>query len=199
MNFSDFVWLFSSRFQSLWLLWWHKWHLFWLSSVSRWQNVIRWHDVISSLFSDPFGSTYRSKRDDTAVGKVTHSLLCTQLEPAISHDNIPPAQVLEWISLLHEAWSLTTSTASSLDCQKRAVCEIWRWTWIWMSSFGMYYFIHSMDWLTVKMYTNSCDVCSKIVGSNLVSLFLRYLLLLPWTRPENKMYHTDKMDLVFKV
>ena len=85
MNFGDFVWLFSSRFQSLWLLWWHKWHLFWLSSVSRWYNVIRWHDVISSLFSDPFGSTYRSKRDDTAVGKVTHSLLCTQLEPAISH------------------------------------------------------------------------------------------------------------------
>ena len=117
----------------------------------------------------------------------------------ITCDKIPPAQVLEWISLLHEAWSLTTSTASSLDCQKRAVCEIWRWTWIWMSSFGMYYFIHSMDWLTVKMYTNSCDVCSKIVGSNLVSLFLRYLLLLPWTRPENKMYHTDKMDLVFKV
>ena len=129
MNSGDFVWLFLSRFQSLWLLWWHKWHLFWLSSVSRWYDVIRWHDVISSLFLDPFGSTYRSKRDDTAVGKVTHSLLCTQLEPAMSHDKIPPGQVLEWISLLHEAWSLTSSTASSLDCQKRAVCEIWRWTY----------------------------------------------------------------------
>ena len=46
-------------------------------------NQMTWYNLVPIL--DPFGSTYRSKRDDTAVGKVTHSLLCTQLEPAISH------------------------------------------------------------------------------------------------------------------
>ena len=76
---------------------------------------------------DPFGSTYRSRKDDFSVGKVcfTNSsfdfmwLMC---------ENSVISQVLEWISLLHEAWSLSSSTVSSLDCQKRAVCEIWRLT-----------------------------------------------------------------------
>ena len=36
-------------------------------------------------------------------------------------------QVLEWVALLQEAWDLSSSTVASLPCQKRAVCEIWRY------------------------------------------------------------------------
>jgi len=91
------------------------------SSFSRFDSFDDTNGIYSDYppYPDPFGSTYRSRKDDFSVGKV-----------------------LEWISLLHEAWSLSSSTVSSLDCQKRAVCEIWS--------------------------------------------------------PENKLYHTDKMDLVFK-
>ena len=35
--------------------------------------------------------------------------------------------MLEWISLLTEAWALSSNTLDNIDCQKRAVCEIWRW------------------------------------------------------------------------
>ena len=105
------------------------------------------------------------------------SLCCTRLGPS----PLP----LPRLSIVRREQSVRSGGEHEFECPVLACTTL--------------YSIHSMDWLTVKMYTNSCDVCSKIVGSNLVSLFLRYLLLLPWARPENKMYHTDKMDLVFKV
>ena len=74
-------------------------------------------------------------------------------------------QVLEWISLLHEAWSLSSSTVSSLECQKRAVCEIWRSTQL-----PFLITINRFGWPDMFLF-----------------------------RPENNLYHTDKIDLVFKV
>ena len=44
-----------------------------------------------------------------------------------SAKRLSPPQVLEWINLLTEAWALSSNTLDNIDCQKRAVCEIWRW------------------------------------------------------------------------
>jgi len=35
-------------------------------------------------------------------------------------------KVLEWISVLNDSYNLADDTLNSLDCQKRAVCEMWR-------------------------------------------------------------------------
>jgi len=35
-------------------------------------------------------------------------------------------KVLEWISLMNDSWDLADNTLNYIDCQKRAVCEIWR-------------------------------------------------------------------------
>merc|ERR1712117_322963 len=35
-------------------------------------------------------------------------------------------RVLEWISLLNDSFTMADNTLNNIDCQKRAVCEIWR-------------------------------------------------------------------------
>ena len=35
-------------------------------------------------------------------------------------------QILEWISLLNDSYDMADNTLNYLDCQKRAVCELWR-------------------------------------------------------------------------
>jgi len=55
-------------------------------------------------YPDPFASTYRSNQGwDFNITKI-----------------------VEWLSLMNDAWEFTESTLSYMDCQKRAVCEIWR-------------------------------------------------------------------------
>jgi len=55
-------------------------------------------------YPDPFASTYRSS----------------------DSWNFNLTKIVEWIELMNDAWNFTESTMTSLDCQKRAVCEIWR-------------------------------------------------------------------------
>jgi len=50
-------------------------------------------------YPDPFLGTYRSKSR--------------------------PTDILAWISLLQDAWEFSDQTFRSLDCQKRAICELW--------------------------------------------------------------------------
>jgi len=40
--------------------------------------------------------------------------------------NLNMTKIVEWISLIHEAWNFTDSTVTSMDCQKRTICELWR-------------------------------------------------------------------------
>jgi len=55
-------------------------------------------------YPDPFASTYRSNQS--------------------SSFNL--TKIVEWISLLNEAWNFTDSVNSSIHCQKRTICELWR-------------------------------------------------------------------------
>jgi len=55
-------------------------------------------------YPDPFASTYRAKQGWS----------------------FNPTKIVEWISLMNDTWEFTESTLTTLDCQKRAVCEIWR-------------------------------------------------------------------------
>jgi len=55
-------------------------------------------------YPDPFASTYRSNQSwDFNLTKI-----------------------VEWISLMNEAWNFTDSTMTSIHCQKRTICELWR-------------------------------------------------------------------------
>ena len=35
-------------------------------------------------------------------------------------------QVLEWISVLNDSYNMADDALNYIDCQKRAICEIWR-------------------------------------------------------------------------
>jgi len=55
-------------------------------------------------YLDPFYTTYRSLNSGGGFNIV---------------------KILEWISLLNDSYSLADGTMNYLDCQKRAVCEMW--------------------------------------------------------------------------
>jgi len=56
-------------------------------------------------YLDPFYTTYRSLNTGW---------------------NMNIVKVLEWISVLNESYNTVDDAINYLDCQKRAVCEIWR-------------------------------------------------------------------------
>lgn len=56
-------------------------------------------------YLDPYHTTYRSLNSGWSLNIV---------------------KILEWISVLNDSYSMADDTLSQLECQKRAVCELWR-------------------------------------------------------------------------
>lgn len=56
------------------------------------------------LYYDPFQTTYR----------------------AINNWDFNMSKIVGWIHLLQETWNVADSTFNDLECQKRAVCEVWQ-------------------------------------------------------------------------
>lgn len=42
-----------------------------------------------------------------------------------NNNNFSMGKIVAWISLLEDAWGLSSGTFRSLDCQKRVICELW--------------------------------------------------------------------------
>ena len=73
-------------------------------------------------YPDPFASTYRGMKgwsfDPSKVSLRSRVSLKKQMTLFI--------QIVEWIAHMNDIWDFSESTMNYLDCQKRAVCEIWR-------------------------------------------------------------------------
>lgn len=54
-------------------------------------------------YTDPYLETYRSN----------------------DNNNFSMGKIVGWISLLEDAWGLSSGTFRTLDCQKRVICELW--------------------------------------------------------------------------
>ena len=71
-------------------------------------------------YPDPYLETYRSY-SNWNMAKARQSIIKT---PELN--TYETFQILEWLALMNDSYTMADTTVSYFDCQKRAICEIWR-------------------------------------------------------------------------
>lgn len=79
-------------------------------------------------YLDPYYTTYRSLNSgwNFNIMKVIDNIGIHLAMIALKFMAIMVFQVLEWISVLNDSYNMADDALNYIDCQKRAICEIWR-------------------------------------------------------------------------